>query len=495
MKATIIGSDLLQKDSSVKIIEINTNACITNEGANLLDYTALFSVLMDNNITEFHYIWTEGKAYFPLDQPHIFRIMLQTKCSENNISFNEHIVPFNSVTVPFIEDASHKFILRQSFDTTALVDDTYCADKFEFFNLMSGSTYIPKTYFTSEELNLNTLDGVDYTTTKPNLLIKSKQVSYDVMAYPAIYNVTDSNQLSEVIGSVEDGYLAQEFIYSEENIVDGRNATIRSVDIIYGPNLDIINMGGYTHSSRLPITFSEDEFVSDTRKFNQKTRHKYITKHITRRMDTSQYHTDDDSNILKYDGTLADVDTIQLGDYIRSINFVDFNENEAAAFTSEISTYGWNGTLQQSNDTLTQMQSELVGMVSSSVEMVMIKITLSDGRTWTESPGSTFFIEEKDSIDTRFEKINNCYIGDKIVVTDLNTTELRVVEITNLEMVYESKTIYTLDFAPSDLFLVDVGDSDFAVMHNSCWCSWSYCGNWCYQSYCPTCDIGFGGEK
>ena len=79
-------------------------------------------------------------------------------------------------------------------------------------------------------------------------------------------------------------------------------------------------------------------------------------------------------------------------------------------------------------------------------------------------------------------------VGDKIVVTDSNTTELTVVAISNLEMVYETKTIYTLDFAPSDLFLVDVGESDFAVMHNSCWCSWSYCGYWCYQSYCPTCQ-------
>ena len=488
MKATIIGSDLLQQNGSVKIIEINTNTCISNDGADLLDYTALFNVLIDNNITEFHYIFTEGRSFSPLDEPHKYRNILQTKCLENNISFNEHIVPALSITVPYIEDASHKFILRQAFDTTALVDDTYCADKFGFFNLMSGSTYVPKTYFTSEELNLNTLDEVDYTTTNPNLLVKARLASYDVMAYPAIYNISDSTQLSEVIDSVENDYLVQEFIFSEDNIVDGRYSTIRSIDIIYGPNLDVINMGGYTHSSRLPLTFSEDELISDTRKFNQKTRHKYITKNVHKKEDGNEYHTDDDSNILKYDGTLVDVDTIKLGDYIRSINFTDTNENNAASFTSEMATYGWTGTLPQLNNTLTQMQSELIGMVSASVEMVMIKVTLADGRTWTEAPNSTFFIEEKDSTETRWETINNCYIGDKIVVTNTNTTELTAVTISNLEMIYESKTIYTLDFAPSDLFLVDIGDSNFAVMHNGCWCSNSYCGNYCYQQICPTCQ-------
>jgi hypothetical protein len=353
---------------------------------------------------------------------------------------------------------------------------------------MSGSEYIPKTYFTSEELNLNTLDEVDYTTTKPNLLIKASKASYDLMLYPAIYNISDSTQLSEVINSVEDDYLAQEFIFSEDNIVDGRYSTIRNIDIIYGPNLDIINMGGYTHSTRLPLIFSEDEFISDTRKFNQKTRHKYITKGIIKKEDGQQYHTDDDSNILKYDGTLVDVDTIKLGDYIRSINFTDTNENEAAAFTSNITTFGWSSTLEQSNATLTQMQSELIGMVSASIEIVMVKVTLSDGRTWTEAPNSTFFIEEKDSTETRWEVINNCYIGDKIVVTDSNTTELTAIAISNLEMTYESRTIYSLDFAPSDLFLVDIGDNDFAVMHNNCWCSNSYCGNYCYYGSCPTCN-------
>ena len=153
-----------------------------------------------------------------------------------------------------------------------------------------------------------------------------------------------------------------------------------------------------------------------------------------------------------------------------------------------MATYGWTGTLPQLNNTLTQMQSELIGMVSASVEMVMIKVTLADGRTWTEAPNSTFFIEEKDSTETRWETINNCYIGDKIVVTNTNTTELTAVTISNLEMIYESKTIYTLDFAPSDLFLVDIGDSNFAVMHNGCWCSNSYCGNYCYQQICPTCQ-------
>ena len=36
--------------------------------------------------------------------------------------------------------------------------------------------------------------------------------------------------------------------------------------------------------------------------------------------------------------------------------------------------------------------------------------------------------------------------------------------------------------------LVDIGDGDFSVMHNSCWCPWTYCGYYCNSWYCPGCS-------
>jgi hypothetical protein len=489
MKATIIGSDLLQTGDSVKFLEINTNTTIYNEGADLLDYTSLFTMLVSNNITEFYLIWTEGDAYKPLTEQYRFKRILEEKCQENNMSFTEFIVPVGSVTVPYIEDDVHKFILRQSFDTTALVDETYCADKFEFFSLMSGSTYVPNTYFTSTSLNLDTLNDVDYTTTSnPNVLIKPRNPAYNPMDYPAIYRITGSTDLSDLKTNLEPNHLAQEFIFSEDNLVQGRYSIIRSIDIIYGPELDVIHMGGYTQSTILPLTFADDEFVTGTNKLNQKSRYKYITKELGNYA-KNDYHTDDDSVILKYDGTLLDVDTIQLGDYVRSIDYVDLNDNHAAKFEqNKIDTFGWDSTVAQDNLTLIQTGTTLNAMVSAEVDTIYIRITLSDGRTWTDAPSATYYIEESGSTATRFERVNKMYVGDKLVITDTNTNLLTTVEITGLEMEHAQKTIYSLDFESSDLFLVDIGDGDFSVMHNSCWCPWNYCGHWCNSWYCPGCS-------
>jgi len=489
MKATIIGSDLLQSNNSVKLLEINTNTTIYNQGADLLDYDSLFTMLNENSINEFHFIWTEVHSYKPLTEQYRFKKILEQKCVENNITFTDYMVPVNSVTVPYIEDTANKFILRQSFDTTALVDETYCADKFEFFSLMSGTTYVPKTYFTSDSLTMDTLDEVDFNVTDiPNLLVKSRIPNYNILDYPSLYRVSGSTELTSLKSGLEANHLVQEFIFSEENLVEGRYSIIRSIDIIYGSNLDVINMGGYTQSTIIPLSFTSDEFIAGTNKLNQKSRYKYITKELGNPSPIN-YHTDDDSLILNYNGTLTDVDTIQLGDLVRSIDFVDLNDIKASKFDEKIFTIGWDSTLQQSNDTLIQTGTSLQHIESASVNTIYIRITLADGRTWVDAPSSTYYIEESGSTATRFEKVNKMFIGDKIVITDANTSELTTVEITGLEMEHAQKTIYSLDFEPSDLFLVDIGDGDFSVMHNSCWCPWNYCGHWCNSWYCPSCNF------
>jgi len=493
MKGIILGTDLLEHNGDVKILETNTNTTTFNEGSDLLDYDALFTMLVSNSITEFHYIWTEQSAYLPGNQPYRFKAILEQKCSENNITFTDYIVSYGSVTVPYIEDASHKFILRQSYDTTALVDDTYCADKFEFFSLMSGSSYIPNTYQNDETLGIDTINTITDNGSNPNVLIKSRYPTYDTGLYPELHILSTDEELTALKSETPANYLLQEFIFDETNLVEGRYSIIRSMDIIYGSNLDVINMGGYKQSTVLPLEFTPTELLTGTTKLNQKSKYKYITKEIGRQKGV-EFHTDDDSMILDYTGSLIDVDTIKLGDYVKSINFEDKGGYNAADFTADITTYRWDSTLQLSNETLTQTSSSLQEIISTSVDTLYIRLTLEDGRTWVDSPACTYYIEESGSLVTRFEKLNKMYVGDKLVITDSTTNALTTIAIAGLEMEHAQKVIYTLNFEPSDLFLVDIDGGDFGIMHNGCWCPSSYCGNYCLEYTCPFCTGGFKSD-
>jgi hypothetical protein len=191
--------------------------------------------------------------------------------------------------------------------------------------------------------------------------------------------------------------------------------------------------------------------------------------------------------ILSYTVTLVDVDTIQLGDYVKSIDFTDlsgFSINDAESIT----TFGWDGTVAKTVESLSEVQSTLVGKRSVSVDTIFIQITLENGLTWDDSPSATYYFEEDGLSSTRWDKVNNMRVGDKLVVRNNTTNQLETIRISNLEMVHAQKTIYDLDFEDSDLFLVDIGNGLFGIMHNSCWCCYNPCGHWCCSNYCPTCD-------
>lgn len=491
MKATIIGTDLLQKGDSVKILEINTNTTIYNTGADLLDYTPLFNMMVENGINELHFIWTDMDSYLPENiKNYKFATNLQDRCEAAGIQYFGYTVPKNSVTVPYIEDANNKLILRQAYDTTALVDETYCADKYEFISLMSGSEFIPKSYISNNEFEYDSFDSINLDNVdEPNLVVKHRFPAYDNSVLPALYSLESNDDFIDFKNNLvaEDNNIIQEFIYDSQNIIEGRWSVVRSIDIIYGPNLDVINMGGYTTSTVIPLDFSDNEFMSGSRKLTQKSRYKYINKGLGN-FDTLNYHTDDDSFILDYTGSFRTLDTYQLGDYIKSIDFTDVN-GHSPSDGQNILLYGWESTLDQTINTLLQTSSSLEGVTSASVETLYVRITLENGATWTDSPSCTYYIEESGSLSTRWDKVNNFYVGDKLIVQDITTNELSTLEITNLEMEYDTKVIYGLDFEPSDLFLVDIGNNVVSIMHNQCWCCYgrAQCGNWCCAQWCGPC--------
>ena len=495
MKGTIIGTDLLEYNDSVKILEINTNTTIFNSGAELLDYDSLFSVLTQNNISELHFIYNEEDSYIATeDMDFKFEEILKEKCLENNIIYFPYKVPKYSITVPYIEDTADKFILRQAFDTTALVDSTYCADKFEFGNLMTGSIYSTNTYFTSPDLsfdNLNTI--IEYTGGQPNIVKKSRYPDYDFGKFPSVHKLDTNAELSDMKDSLEDNFLLQDFIFDESNIVNNRWNIIRSIDIIYGGELDIVNMGAYRTSTSVNMDFCLDEFEPGTKQLNTKSRFKWVNK--VSKAKIIDYHTDADSLILNASGSLISMDDIDVGDSLKSIDFTNLDGYSPSDDLPIEYGKRWDSTIPQIQNTLTDLDVEVQSIVSQSIDGLYINLTLEDGTIWSDL-GSTVYCTELSGSDvTQFNKLNHTIVGDKLLIYNKNTSEITKKEITNLEVVYDSKMAYSIDVEPSDLFLVDVNVAEFAIQHNySCdWCGWYSCGDYRCDYGCFGCSGG--GEK
>jgi hypothetical protein len=487
MKGTILGSDFLQTENSVKLLEINTNTTFVNEGSEMLDYDVFFDVLTSNNITELHFIYTLGSSYTPMNEGGFrFEEKLMEKCVQHNITYYPYEIPNNSQTVPYIEDNDNRFILRQSYDSTALVDETYCSDKFGLIDLLKDTDIMAKSYFDNPTLGVDqltelTVNGINI----PNFVVKERNPLYDDKIYPAIYELSTLEELSDLKANLRQGLLLQEFVYDESNLVEGRWSVIRSIDIIYGSDLDIINLGGYKTSTILPVDSFENEFEGGTKKYNQKTRYKYINKQIGNFFDVT-YHLDADSFIPMSDGSLKTIQDLQVNDSIKSIAFTDVNGLQGST-SDDVLTY-WEGTFEKTLETLSNVDTNVVSIQSKYVTTFFINVTLENGVTWVDSPSSTFYIEENNSLSTRWDILNKLVIGDKIIVKDKITGELSRQAITNLSMEYFEKMVYEIDVEPYDVYLTDISDNLYAIMHNSCdCCSWSSCGDWCCAQWCSSC--------
>jgi hypothetical protein len=489
MKGTIIGTDFLEKNDSVKILEINTNTTIDNEGANLLDYEPLFTLLVENNITELHFIYTIGSSFMPTNTD-VFRFeeILKEKCLLNNIQYFQYTVPEHSVTVPFIEDSPNKFILRQSFDTTALVDEVYCANKFGFIDLMKETDLIPNSYFIDNGEVLDMLTSLPLNGDNiPNLIIKDKAPGYDLNVYPEIYKLDNQSDLNDLKTNLLAGKLIQEFVYDEANILGNRWSIIRGIDILFGPNLDVINLGGYYQTTMIDVDYYPNEFETGTNKYDQKTRYKYINK-LANFYDVT-YHVDADSDIIMFDGSIKRIDQLVLADQVKSLDFTDLNGTSASA--NDDSFESWDSTFEKTVETLTGVTTNVNNKQSKDIKTLFIRITLENGLTWVDSPQSTFYFEEVNSTETRWDSANKMVVGDKLILTNDQNVLVKFA-VTSLTIEYFEQTVYELDVEPYDVFLSDLGEGYYGIMHNQCdCCSWSYCGNWCCYNYCGACGGGF----
>lgn len=498
MKGVLIGTDYLEQGDEVKILEINTNTQMFNDGVEMLDLNPLFSTLVSNNITEFHYIFTEDISAAPMGTGNKFIDKIQFLCSENNITFYEYQVGRNSVTVPYIEDDDNKFILRQAYDTYAILDTNYTSDKMNFFSLMNDSPYVPNTYFSSSEDNLflDNIDLVNFNTSHPNLIQKDRYPSLDFSDYPKLSIIPDEENLNTKKENLSNSpnYLIQEFIYDDKNIVDGYYSVIRTFDIIFGGNLDVINLGGYRQSAPVSLTFSDNNFSSSSYDLDSKSKSKYINKLDSRSLPV--YHTDLESVIWMANEELTRVDEIQDGDVIQTVTFgsASFVEHNSLLPHPEDEKYD----LEYLSSSLQWVSSSLVSKKSQVIDTLMVKMTLDNGEELIDTPTSTLYIEESGSNQTMFTHVNGLYVGDKVVVINKDRKEISSREIVDLEIVHRANLqIYNLDFEPYDYFLVDKDSNEFMIMHNECrWCGslWAPCGNWACTSDCAPCSGG-GPQK
>ena len=231
MKAVLIGSDFILDDNgNVKLIETNTNTSIYDSMINQLDYSELIALIETNSITELIYIYSNEQYHhdnsFVIGMDFNLDKKLEEIATNLGITYDKYQVNNNSITVPYIEDTPIKLIIRQAYDGTALIDETYCANKANLQELIKNETYAIPTSVDIADINVDTL--VELTSKEPNIVVKAIHPMYDGLIYPQLHTISTLTELEEIKAGLTDDFFVQEFVNSEENLLEGKYSIMPS---------------------------------------------------------------------------------------------------------------------------------------------------------------------------------------------------------------------------------------------------------------------------
>jgi hypothetical protein len=520
MKAVIVATDLLKDtDGNFKILEINTNVgnvvadinsyfdievfnqFVVSNGIEVIEFINQSMALDDSMIDEEMAVDTIAK---PFDA-----ILSEYYSGSSTVTFTKHNVESTSVTIPFIEDSPNKLILRNAYDATALIDETYARDNFEFLKLMydTNTNSIPKTYFVDSTLGIDSIgenirDNGEY----PNFIVKERFPTINYEQYPKIYKINTAEELSDLKNSLPSNTLLQEYIINTDDLLNNKLKTYRSVDMLYGSDLEVMNLfTPYVHTNSTILSTTAD--FDENNELQYWERPVYLQKVTNKnsRNKLKNYKVDADSKILDGDGFLKNINNIVLGDTLKSVqlNNLGWSDNDMPIYSASVEDVTIGSSIINTN--VTDIES------FEGVSFWLKEITLNDGTIFSDVDNATVIAKVGTDADNMFRFIDfkGLNANDSIVVVNTTTNELEIKTISFIQYSYNKETIYKLEVEESDLYLTMEEQSNFPtyalIQHNppgSCthYCcnyeSW-YCSNPCngfsYSGYAYNTGICCGG--
>lgn len=478
MRTVLIGSDFVyNKDGDLLPIELNTNVgwvyLSVEDNETALDFTELSNFITEKSFTKVVYI---GSIY-KLSKK------LKTFTESLGILFENHETGASSITIPFVEDNDETLIIRSAYDTTALVDDTYCRDKVNFLNLIKDSTFASQ--FAYKDANgdlVNHITSINDNGVHPNFILKAVNTGYDKTNYPKFYKVTNESELNTILSNIDTGHFLMEFHFNIDKLYQDHIQIFRGMNLLFPPNLENISLGGYTY---LPTGRLDSDVTYDTITFELDSEFKY--RYISNEYALTAPKLLDTDKVEMADGSFKTALELQVGDILKTIDIPNPNEvdlvSEVADFGISYNTFATGTTYSTNAVTNKQKVSQIVEYV---------RIDFSDDTYWEDTNTSNYLIVRNDNIKFVSLAHNVDYpdvtiqIGDNVILLDttdgnFNPILKEVVSITKTKQIFDG---WVISVERAHLFLTQTSNNtSFVSIEHNVGCD--HLSPSCNQSQCP----------
>lgn len=246
MKTILLGSDFMY-NSKGDLVPIQINTAVSHnimdrieDDSIVYDLTELKKMIIDRKISTVFYIGLIQSFYD----------ILSKLCDELNITIFYYKIGPPSLTVPNIVDKNDTLIIRSAYDTNAIVDDEYCRNRAEFLNLIRDTDFSSDfVYLNYSGKLVNNINKIIDNGVHPNFILKSVYPDYDRNIYPKLYKVNSYSELNKITKNVNSTYFLTTFHYNPDNLYNNSIVNIRSLNILFPPDLNSIPIGAYTKIS------------------------------------------------------------------------------------------------------------------------------------------------------------------------------------------------------------------------------------------------------
>lgn len=406
MRTVLLGTDFMYNQNGNLIpIEINTNVTLNPNSiienvSDVFDFSELETFINSKNFTKLVYIGDIAE----LNQE------LTSFSNTHTIEYTYYKVGGDSLTVPYVEDGDDILIIRSAYDTTAIIDDTYCADKVNFVQLVANSTFgLQYALVDSNNTLQNNITTIPDNGIHPNFILKARYPNYDINVYPKLLKISTQAELNTVIDSLNDQYILTEFLYNADKLLfNSHIQVIRSYNLLYPPTLESIPLGQNTQIPEMDLFSGTITYNTDTFELEGINRSKYLTNVVTQTGHPKLRNTD---KIEMADGSFKFPYELAEDDMVKTIIFpnpnnVDTND-ETNNFHMDYETF---------ISGLTYTTAPIGHVTPLSTYSKIATITFDDNTTWTDG-NLVSFLTLRDN-EVRWIVAGDLINGDQLIAVN-----------------------------------------------------------------------------
>ena len=467
MKGTLYSADYIKTEfDGFKLLELNTDTDFPSASLTHFDWDPFIEQLDSASIDSVHIVHKPFQEYLVKNLKEALTAATTTFSVEETEETMETIYPTD------VQDSATKFVLRMAYNEAAIFDSDYCSNGVNLYKLYSDETssadIIPH-YISSSVDNYvgDTLVRTTNNSMTPDFAVKQGRFSNNgaQLNFYKIGDGVDGDSIEDRYTSViasnyNDGEIWSTYFDTSEDT--NTMHSYRSCNILFGSELNIVNVGMYKIKSWLevptvPLVMDNDVLLN---KIENKHRYEFATNWPKENWKNTAGVFSSSSLQDATDGTLIPAYATSIGNTYKSLDITGLPDVDDMG---TILSWSFDGNTLPGETNITS--STLVSKESHSLEYgVLSQISSSDDNTVMVGSGLPLLVYDSLEDKVKFELTGDIVVGRHQLFT-ASGSRLDIVENSIIVFGSEEKT-FELNMETEDTYLID-NTGVFLVAHNN----------------------------